>query len=385
MEALGEMPIIDIDTHFTEPPELWIERAPAKLRDKAPRVVRNDAGMDTWIVEDGLDLGAMGYCVIREDATKVYGKLCLDTYEELHRGASRVKERLQVMDEHGLTMQVLYPNILGFAGNRIMEIRDPDLRNFCVTGYNDACGDLQASGEGRLFPQCLLPYWDIDLAVHELERCHDELKLTGFTMPSATESYGLPSLSERYWDPLWGRAQERGLPVNFHIGGGAPLPHAWKAEEMPVGSPAWLVNVSAQVFMNNVSGITNLICSGLLDRFPSLHFVSVESGIGWLPFLIEALEYQFDQMAVRNLQLRPREYFQRQIFASFWFETDARGPIEKLGPDNIMFETDFPHPTCLYPSIQDHLKATLGGLEPAVQRKVLYETAARVYQLPIPS
>ena len=55
--------------------------------------------------------------------------------------------------------------------------------------------------------------------------------------------------------------------------------------------------------------------------------------------------------------------------------------IRKLGPDNIMFETDFPHPTCLYPSIQDKVKQTLGGLEEDVQRKVLYETAARVYQL----
>ena len=178
-----------------------------------------------------------------------------------------------------------------------------------------------------------------------------------------------------------GAAQERGLPVNFHIGSGLPEPHIWPGME----KQAWIVAASAQVFMANISCVTNLICSGLLDRFPTLNFVSVESGIGWLPFLIEALEYQFDENAVRNLELRPREYFQRQIYASYWFESDARGPIEKLGPDNIMFETDFPHPTCLYPSIQDHVEATLGGLEPAVQRKVLYETAARVYQLPLPS
>ena len=381
MEALDPIPIIDVDTHFTEPPDLWLERAPAKLRDRAPRVIRKENGRDTWIVEDGLELGPMGYCVIRSDARKVYGTLCLDTFDELHLGASRAEERLQVMDEHGLTMQLLYPNILGFTGNRIMEIKDEQLRNFCVTAYNDACGELQVAGRGRLFPQCLLPFWDIDLTVRELERCHDALKLTGFTLSSAPESYGLPALNDPYWDPLWARAQERGLPVNFHIGGGGPPPQIWPGMQ----GPTWVVAASAQTFMANISCVTNLICSGLLDRYPTLKFVSVESGIGWLPFLIEALEYQFDENAVTGLELRPREYFQRQIFASFWFETDARGPIEKLGEDNIMFETDFPHPTCLYPSIQDHVKATLGELEPAVQRKVLCETAARVYQLPLPS
>ena len=379
--ALAEMPIIDVDTHFTEPPELWTERAPARLRDLAPRVVRKDDGRDTWIVEDGLELGPMGYCVIRADASKQYGTLCLDTYDELHEGASRVKPRLELMDRHGLTMQILYPNILGFTGNRIMDIKDVALRNFCVTAYNDACADMQAESEGRLFPQFLVPFWDIEVAVRELERCHDELRLTGFTMTSAPESYKLPTLSEDYWDPLWAAAQERGLPVNFHIGGGAGPVQVWKG----LSEAAWIVAASAQAFLGNISCVTNLICSGLLDRFPTLNFVSVESGIGWLPFLLELLEYQFDENAVKSVELRPREYFERQIFASFWFETDAAGPIAKLGENNIMFETDFPHPTCLYPSIQEHVQATLGSLEPGVQRKVLYETAARVYQLEIAS
>jgi predicted TIM-barrel fold metal-dependent hydrolase len=261
-----------------------------------------------------------------------------------------------------------------------MEIEDMELRNFCVTAYNDACGDLQKDGEGRLYPQSLLPFWDIDVAVRELERCHDQLGLTGFTMTSAPESYGLPTLNQKYWDPLWACAQERGLPVNFHIGGGGVAPLMWN----DVDHAAWIVSASAQAFLGNISSVTNLICSGLLDRFPTLKFVSVESGIGWLPFLLELLEYQFDENGVTSLELRPREYFKRQIFASFWFEREASGDIRKLGEDNVMFETDFPHPTCLYPSIQEHVQATLSGLDERVQRKVLYETAARVYQLPLP-
>jgi uncharacterized protein len=58
--------------------------------------------------------------------------------------------------------------------------------------------------------------------------------------------------------------------------------------------------------------------------------------------------------------------------------------IELLGADNVMFETDFPHPTCLYPNVREQVQASLVGFERSVQRKVLYETAAKVYNLPLP-
>ncbi len=84
------------------------------------------------------------------------------------------------------------------------------------------------------------------------------------------------------------------------------------------------------------------------------------------------------------MKLRPTEYFRRQIYASFWFEKDAARAINEIGEDNVLFETDFPHPTCLYPNVREHVEASLAGLSETAQRKVLYENAARVYQLPLP-
>ena len=108
------------------------------------------------------------------------------------------------------------------------------------------------------------------------------------------------------------------------------------------------------------------------------------SGIGWLPYLIESLDYQFDENGVTDLALRPPDYFKRQIYGSYWFEKDPSPVIDAIGADNLMFETDFPHATCLYPGVKEHVQESLGGLDPSVQRKLLYETAARVYQLPLP-
>ena len=379
--ALADMPIIDIDTHFTEPPDLWTARAPRKLRDAVPRVEVGANGSQQWMVGD-LPLGPPGFCVIGKDGSKAYGQISLESFEEMTDAATLPHARLLAMDELGLHTQILYPNILGFAGSKMMQVKDVEVRNFCITGYNDAIADLQRAGEGRLYPQALLPFWDIELAVAELRRCHDKLGLTGFTMTDAPEMWNMPYLHDPAWDPLWGEAQERGLPVNFHIGSGTMLA-PWPG----LDNNRMLAAISTMLFMNNMRCLTNLIFSGLLDRFPALNFVSVESGIGWLPFMLEACEYQMDENLVDRggLELRPTEYFKRQIYASFWFEKQNVGrTIELLGEDNIMFETDFPHPTCLYPGVREQVQASLGDVAIEAQRKILYETAARVYNLPTP-
>ena len=108
------------------------------------------------------------------------------------------------------------------------------------------------------------------------------------------------------------------------------------------------------LFIGNARVVVNIICSGMLDRFPELKIVSVESGTGWIPFILEALDYEMSENAPQAkaaLSLSPSEYFKRQIYATTWFErTNLATLIASVGEDNIMFETDFPHPTCLYPN-----------------------------------
>ena len=380
-DDVTQMPVIDVDAHWTEPRDLWTSRAPARFRDRTLRVERNSDGVEQWIIEDGQVMGQVGYCSIRPDGSKSQASIAFDSFDEVHPGAIDVAPRLDYMDEHGLSMQIVYPNILGFAGNLVMRIEDTEHREFCCRAYNDAAAEMQAESHKRLFPQAMLPFWDVPAAVSELERCHEDLGLTGFVITDCTDDWGLPPLNDPHWDPLWNVAQERGLPVNFHIGGGAAPTRLWGSYP-PARMFATLSTMSQ---MGNMVCVANLIFSGLLDRFPSLKFVSVESGIGWLPFMLESLEYQFDENGVTDLDLRPREYFQRQIYGSYWFEKDPSYAIKELGEDNLMFETDFPHATCLYPNVKGQMVRSLENLEPRVQRKLLYENAARVYQLPLPN
>ena len=176
------------------------------------------------------------------------------------------------------------------------------------------------------------------------------------------------------------------MPVNFHIG-------ASEASMDWIGNTGWPslhyalrgAISGTMAYVNNARTLANLIYSGLLDRYPQLTFVSVESGIGWIPFQLEFLDWQFYGLAGKHtdrLQMKPSEYFRRNFYACFWNEAEEIcDSIRKVGVDNCMFETDFPHPTCLFPI--DDLDERLADLTAPERAKVLSLNAARVYRIPL--
>ena len=380
------VPVIDVDSHYTEPADLWTSRAPAKYRDDVPHVETDQKGRAHWVMGDGINLGPLGYTVIRKDGTKQYGILGLTAFDEMSDAASDPAARLGLLDELGISQQILYPNVAGLASESFIQLDDVELRNHCARTYNDAMVELQAAGAGRLFPQAVVPFWDLPAAIDELQRVKDA-GLTGFVMCDTPEAFGLPYLNEAHWDPFWETCQELAFPVNFHIGAGMAI--ANKMIWPGYGRQRHLAAMSVSMFIGQFRTVMNLILSGLLERYPRLNFVSVESGIGWVPFVLEALEWQFDESMPderAGLSLRPTEYFRRQIYTSFWFEDF--GPshaLERIGEDNVMFETDFPHHTCLYPGAREHLHEVLSGVEDRVRRKVVHDTAQRIYHLPEPA
>ncbi len=379
--------VIDADTHLTEPHDLWTSRAPARMADRVPRVVDVD-GTPSWTV-DGIVLSrASASSVVARDGHKSRGSGFISWgIEDAHPAAYDVKSRLAVMDEIGIWAQILYPNIAGFGGQKFGALTDESLKLLCVTLFNDAMAEMQEQSGSRLFPMGLLPWWSVDASVAEAARVA-ELGLRGVNMTSDPQVHDLPDLGDRSWDPLWQTCTDLALPVNFHIGasqtslswyGSSPWPSLGDDQKLAIGS--------AMMYLTNARVIANLIFSGLLERHPKLRFVSVESGIGWIPFVLEALGHQVDETApgtLDYLSLRPSEYFRRQIYACYWFEKeDVAHTFDVLGADNILFETDFPHPTCLYPDSLDHAAAGLRGVPADVRRKVLQDNAAALYRIPV--
>jgi predicted TIM-barrel fold metal-dependent hydrolase len=172
------------------------------------------------------------------------------------------------------------------------------------------------------------------------------------------------------------------MPLNFHLNAAIdPNTLTWEG----FGFEQTLSVVATMFSIGNAATLGNWMVSGRLDQHPKLKIGLIESGAGWVPFAVEALEHQFDEMLpVKKglLNKRPWEYFREHFMCSFWFEKVApKLLLETIGVDNVMFETDFPHPTSLYPGVQEHLKDVLGGHTPAVRKKVLQDNPVRLYNL----
>ncbi len=380
--------VIDADTHLTEPHDLWSSRAPAKLRDRLPKVVDIE-GHPTWVV-DGVRInraGANG--VINAEGVKVRGTSFFGwTIDQVHPGAYSVPDRLAMMDETGVWAQVVYPNAFGLGTQQFLKVADEALRLLTVTIFNDAMAEMTEVSNGRLFGMAALPFWDLTAALAEVERIGN-LGLRGINLASSPHEHGLPDLGTSHWDPLWELCAELGLPVNFHIGA-ADSAMDW------FGTVSWpslrfnqkLGLGSAMLYLNNAAVFGNLIYSGVLERHPKLQVVSVESGVGWIPFFLQALDYQLGEMSPRSLEhlsMTPSEYFRRQVHACFWFETSGIDQaIAALGHRHLMFETDFPHPTCSFPDGMEIAAKALADVDDEVRRDIMGANAARLYGIATP-
>jgi predicted TIM-barrel fold metal-dependent hydrolase len=387
-EVVGDAKVIDNDTHYTEPPDLWSSRAPAKFKDKMP-YMKTVNGQSLWFVEGDKPWGMVGTTVVGTGGEKVRGKLSLASFEEMDDAAYLVEPRLKVMDRMGVWAQIVYPNAGGFGATKFLSISDPEMRIECCRIYNDAVAEWQADSGGRLFPQAFLPFWDIDATLKEARRVTEELHLTGVTMTDKPEVFDLPDYGQPIWNPLWELINELKIPIDFHIGAGMKTfaldDFAWGS----FGPQRKLASIATLMYMSNAYMVNCFMLSGLFDRYPNLKLVSVESGCGWVPFVMEAAEYQWDEMApdeAKELQRRPTEYFKDHIYATFWFEDfGVKHFIETIGADNLLFETDFPHPTCLYPESQAHLARVLARLEPDVRQRVVQDNAKELYKIPLPA
>jgi len=389
-EIFDNIKVIDADTHYSEPHDLWVKRAPAAMKKRVPRVETID-GILSWVIDDSLVIGrgATASSSITKAGLKPPGLACVDwRNDDVHPGSYDVRARVGVMNETGIFAQVVYPNILGFGGQHSAKV-DPALRLLSVQIYNDAVAEMQTESGQRIFPMAVLPWWDVAAAVTETKRCH-AMGLRGININSDPHGHKdpagnpLPDLGQPYWDPLWEICVGLDLPVNFHIGASEQAMD-WMGTQ---GWPGLSFEMRAalggsMLFVNNARVMGNIILSGVLDRYPALKFVSVESGIGWIPFMLESFDFQYLEITTgRPLKLAPSEYFRRNFYACFWFEQrNLRQVIENVGADNCMFETDFPHPTCLYPAPLTRCTAALATLDKVTRRKVLSETAARVYKI----
>ena len=375
--------VIDVDTHLTEPADLWTSRVPAAMVDAVPRIERR-GDHEVWMVGDQF-IGApgaysmAGFDGVIPDMPK--------NFEEIPPPAYDADARLAFLDQEGIYAQVLYPNVGGFGNGFFLRLGDREVVAASVRAYNDFLTEWCSADPDRLLPIVATPFWDVEFAVAEIERMaaagHRAVNFC-----SQPQNYDEPPLGSRHWDPIWAAAQDAGLSVSFHIGGGG-LGNMFE-DPGGIGQQAVFGKESAMMILDNMRSLGDLFFGGVCHRFPDVKFVSVESGVGWLPGVLEAFDWQWRNGGINRehpeYDLLPSEYFRRQVYACFWFEREAAVAAIERYPDNILYETDFPHPTCQHPGPRtpaqrprEYAAEALGGLSDELLAKVLHDNAAALY------
>ena len=396
---VDQIKVIDADTHITEPYDLFTSRVSSKWGDKIPHARTGifpelkrfdptadpNEPRDVWLLNGvpSWDPGVSSAAGWREwppshpSAFEDFDPACYDPHKRLER-----------MDEYGIYAMVLYPNVAGFGGQNFLKLGEPELMLECVQAYNNFLAEWCSVDPNRLIPICATPYWDLDQALKEIQRAV-KIGHRGILFPQSPQVYGdQPMLADPHWDPLWSLAEDLDLSINFHIGSGEP---EVSASFEGNGNRANYAKSVTLLFMANIRGVMEMLISGVLHRHPKLKVVSVESGVGWIPYMVEGLDWNwmncgaFEEHPERML---PSEYFQRQIYSCFWYETDNAIDVIARWPDNVLYETDFPHPTSMSPGPasraqvpKDFIQGLFSRIPEEARRKVLHDNAAKLYHV----
>ncbi|HEY3716453.1 MAG TPA: amidohydrolase family protein [Jatrophihabitantaceae bacterium] len=351
-------PIISVDDHLLEPPDLFVSRLPQRLREAAPHVKYDAEGVPFWLLADErLPIipanGASGRPM--DEWT-----LAPQKYEEFRAGVSDSRQRLLDMDLNGVWASLCFPSLLfGFAGRKLSSLEDQDLGLACIRAYNDWVIEEWCAADRDRYIPCQLPWLnDPSLAAAEIRRNANR----GFTSISFTEQpelQGLPSLYSDYWEPVWNALEETDTVVNLHIGSSG-----YTTRPSSV-SPADVIVALFPVV--GVMTAVDWIYSKIPVRHPALRIVLSEAGVSWVPTVIERLYRAHRQVeassAWSTTDPHPVDVLRRSFRFTSIEDTSAFRQLDLIGVENVMLESDYPHNDSSWPATQPLVRRQIEHLD----------------------
>jgi len=358
----------------------WGDAIPhlAETTDKAHMAVAFDRPVQRWMVHGQVvgNRGVVNCPTVMADPMRKYFP---QHWDEVPSYVYNPADRLAALDQDGVDGEVLFPNDpvqsgTFFQGNAEFELD-------CVRAYNDAIAAWREVSD-RYVPLAVMPYMSgIEVTVAEVQRAVQKGHRGVVMLVEPSQNLeGLKHFNDPYWDPLWAACQALDVPIHWHASGGLRLSMPrWSGysrnQEQAVG-PSGGFSVQAQF-------IPNLIFSGVLDRYPRLKWVCAETGLGWVNYILEGCDHEWERrhLWTEGILTRPSELFRRQIYVDFWYESAGIQQRHNIGIENIMWESDYPHSTSTYPESWEFVNRTLAGVPEDEKKQLLYGNAMRVYGL----
>jgi predicted TIM-barrel fold metal-dependent hydrolase len=367
--------VIDADGHILEPLDLWDKYMDPKFRDRAPRlVIDNETGKEKLSVEGQLlgskqGMGGIGGVGARQGEVKAAEM----KYNEGRPGGFDPHKRIPDMDLDGIDAAFLYPSMGLFAG----AVHDPALAGALCRAYNRWLADYCKPYPDRLFGVAMLPMQSVEHAIQEMKFARKELGFkAAFIRPNP---YNNKMINHPDYEPFWAAAEEVDMAIGFHEGGSSGMP--------TVGIDRFEGRAAQHIIshtMEMMLACLAVIWGGVCEKHPKVRIGFLESGGGWIAPWLDRMDRHFDDQGFNDsgLQTRPSELFKRNCWISFEpVEGSLNVLADYIGPNKIMWATDYPHRDGFFPGAPDMVRERLKGTSPATQHGVLAGGAMGFYGL----
>ncbi len=373
---MDHMILVSIDDHMVEPPDLFENHVPALHKDKMPRVVRNEEGIDEWHYEGTATSTRFGLAATVGWPPEEWGSYA-GSYAELRPGCFDVHERVRDMDANGMLASLNFPTMAGFNARTFNEGEDKTLAMIVMRAYNDwVIDEWCAAYPDRFIPLGMVPNWDPELAADEVRRIGRK-GCRSISFLETPHVYGLPSFMSGHWDPMFQAICDENMVLSLHIGAGFEV----------IRRPAEAPIDHLMVLSTQIAAITaqDLLFGGVFQKFPTLRVALSEGGIGWVPFYLDRIDRHWTNQTWLHGNEEfggklPSEVFKEHFLCCYI--TDPAGlELRHRMLDNVAWECDYPHTDTTWPESPEFAWRELqaAGCTPEEIDKITFENACRFF------
>lgn len=360
--AANKYLMISADCHANEPSDYLLRYMDKEFADRLPRI-KTDADGTRWLYTEG-------------QRPQKLRSLQLEGEDEVrNKSGATPEDRLRDHKLDGIDAEIIFPN----KGLAIWATPDTAFAMSMCRAWNRWAWDVFGEHNDRLSPVACLATGDIEGSIVEAQWAATQ-GFRALSLP-CKPIFGPHDADELHYnkpemDRLWAVVQETGLPITFHVSTGRD-PRAAR------GDGGAVINYVSHSLSPTMEPLAHLCASGILRRFPGIRFATIEAGIGWLPWALEAMDeaYRKHHFWVHpKLDKLPSEYFRAHGYASFQEDNTGLATIEQFGLEsNILWANDYPHHEGTWPHSAQAIERQMGHLREETRAKILGLNAAALF------
>ncbi len=371
---MEDMVLVSVDDHVCEPPDLFEAFAPARYKDRAPRLLEKTDGSHMWLFE-GNQVPNVGLNAVVGRPPDEYG-MEPTSLAQMRKGCWDVDARVDDMNANGVLGSLCFASMCGFVGELFHKCEDRALGEAMSRAYNDWhlegwCG----RHPGRFIPLAIPMLWNPEATAAEIHRlakqgCH------AITFPDTPSGLGYPSIHDAYWEPIWRACNETGTIVCVHIGSGTGM------NLQDTSAPVEIMITGTNITLFNVAN--ELVFSKFLPRYPNLKFALSEGGTGWVPYFLERADYVHEHhhhWTQNHLDgQKPSDIFREHIVTCFIDDAVGLETRDKIGVESMTWECDYPHSDSTWPHSPETLWRSIARLPDGEINAITHENAMRHFR-----